>query len=422
VSEEHVPPSGSPPLAGVVIIEMATFVAGPSAGMTCAQLGADVVRIDPIGGAVDRNRWPIDEAGHSLFWSSLNRGKRSVALDLRSDAGRDLVIRMICAPGAQRGIVIDNAVSQDWLSWPNLARVRPDVIHVHIEGHRDGSPAVDYTVNAETGVPMITGSADLTGPVNHSLPAWDLLTGMTATTAVLAALRRRDLTGEGARINLALADVALAGVANLGWLSEARRASVERERQGNNIYGSYGRDFVTADGQRVMVVALTPLQWKALVTVTGTIAIMDALEAQHAVDLTADEAVRYRLREPISAAFARWFADRDLITVADELTNGRVLWAAYRSLRDASQTMGGPLQLIDQPGIGEVVTAESPMRWHGLPAVVEPASMLGADTFAALRDLANVSDSELAELLDAGVVGAEIDRTASDEGRPSWQR
>jgi len=392
------------PLAGVVIIEMATFVAGPSAGMALAQLGADVVRIDPIGGAVDVNRWPVDEQGHSLYWSSLNRGKRSVTLDLRSDAGRKLVVQLIAAPGPSRGIFIDNAVGQDWLSWPALTAARPDVIHLHIEGHRDGRPAVDYTVNAEVGVPMITGPEGHNRPVNHALPAWDLLTGMSATTALLAALRRRDQTGVGARINIALADVALAGVANLGWLSEARRAPEDRERQGNNLYGSYGRDFATADGKHVMVVALTPKQWTSLVSVTGSRAEIDALQLQHGVDFLADEAARYRLRGPVAAAFEQWFAARDLATVADALNSARVLWAPYRTLREAAQEMHGPLRLIDQPGIGEVVSGESPMRWDDQPGTAAPASALGADTMATLVDLAGVNESELAALVEAGVI------------------
>jgi 2-methylfumaryl-CoA isomerase len=72
------------PLAGLTVIEIATFVAGPSAGLTLAQLGARVVRVDPLGGAVDVRRWPVAENGQSLYWSALNRGKQSITIDLRS--------------------------------------------------------------------------------------------------------------------------------------------------------------------------------------------------------------------------------------------------------------------------------------------------------------------------------------------------
>ncbi|WP_410959392.1 CoA transferase, partial [Salmonella sp. SAL4433] len=79
-------------------------------------LGADVVRIDPLGGGSDYRRWPIAAGGESYYWSSLNKGKRSVALDMRSDAGRELVTALITAPGEDRGILIDNVVGRRWMA------------------------------------------------------------------------------------------------------------------------------------------------------------------------------------------------------------------------------------------------------------------------------------------------------------------
>lgn len=400
-------PASDAPLAGLTIIEMATFVAGPSAGLTLAQLGADVVRIDPLGGAVDLTRWPLAANGESLYWTSLNRGKRSVTIDVRSEPGRDLVRRLVTAPGADRGIFIDNAAGQDWLAWSELSHLRSDVIHVHIEGHRDGRPAVDYTVNAEVGVPLITGPSDQTTPVNHVLPAWDLLCGMSAVTAVLAALRRRDRTGQGSRIEIALADIALAGVANLGWLSEAE--ITDRTPQGNNLYGSYGNSFATGDGHHVMVVALTPNQWNSLVTVTGAGEAIEALRIAHDVDFVRDEASRYLLRDEIAAAFAPWFAARDRAAVAAELAAARVLWAPYRTLREAAAAMDGPLEHIEQPGIGTVISAASPLRWNGVDLMNSAAPRLGADTVTTLQNLAGVDDTELAQLLTAGIVAAADD-------------
>ena len=134
------------------------------------------------------------------------------------------------------------------------------------------------------------------------LPAWDLVTGSRpSSTAVLAALHDRGAVPAAARyVELALADVALAWVANMGWLSEAADRGVDRPRHGNHVYGSFGVDFACRCGARVMVVALTEAQWYALRDVTGTGEVFAALETAMGADLTR-ESDRYRLRETIAA-------------------------------------------------------------------------------------------------------------------------
>jgi 2-methylfumaryl-CoA isomerase len=147
-------------LTGLRIIDISTYVAGPSGTMALAQLGADVIRIDPVGGATDVRRLPLHPDGLSLYWASLNREKRSVQVDLRGEEGRDLVRALIAASGPGGGIVVTNAVGQEWLDYDRLVEVRPDLILVQIAGRADGRPAVDYTVNCEVGLPYLTGPAD----------------------------------------------------------------------------------------------------------------------------------------------------------------------------------------------------------------------------------------------------------------------
>ncbi len=145
------------PLNGMQVVECASYVAGPTGGLTLAQLGAEVIRIDPVGGGHDHRRWPLAPNGESYYWSSLNKGKRSVAIDLRSPEGKELVVALITAPGPDRGLLIDNVVGRPWLAHEALQAKRKDLIHLRVQGHPDGSPAVDYTVNAGVGVPQITG-------------------------------------------------------------------------------------------------------------------------------------------------------------------------------------------------------------------------------------------------------------------------
>ena len=135
------------PLAGMRVIEVSSFVAAPLGGMTLAQLGAEVIRVDPAGGGPDIRRWPVTHEQTSLYWAGLNKGKKSVTMDFRSPQARETLRALIC----DAGIVLTNAVGRDWLSYESLAPARPDLIHVQVEGKHDGSPAVDYTVsNAET--------------------------------------------------------------------------------------------------------------------------------------------------------------------------------------------------------------------------------------------------------------------------------
>ena len=138
-------------LSGLSIVEGSAFVAVPLGGMTLAQLGADVIRFDPIGGGLDAGRWPLDAHGESLFWQGLNKGKRSIAVDLKSPEGREIVTALIARPGADAGLFLTNLPDGGWLSHNRLAARRPDLISVTLTGNRDGSSAIDYTVNPATG-------------------------------------------------------------------------------------------------------------------------------------------------------------------------------------------------------------------------------------------------------------------------------
>ena len=120
-------------LDGLRIIEGSAFVAAPLGGMTMAQLGADVIRFDPVGGGLDRRRWPVTADGDSLFWAGLNKGKRSIQVDLASDAGRRAEFsELITAPGPDAGLFLTNFPARGFLDYNQLAARRPDLIMVNI--------------------------------------------------------------------------------------------------------------------------------------------------------------------------------------------------------------------------------------------------------------------------------------------------
>jgi 2-methylfumaryl-CoA isomerase len=290
------------PLAGLRIIEVSSFVAAPLGGMTLAQLGADVIRVDPLGGAADITRWPLSPGGASLYWNGLNKGKRSVTLDFRSPEGHETLRRLVAESGEDGGIVLTNA-SFPWLSHETLSKTRPGLIHLLITGTHDGAPAVDYTVNAAMGFPLATGPEGIDGPVNHVLPAWDVATGLYAATGILAAERHRRRTGRGRAITLSLADVALAVTGHLGFLAEAQLSGTGRPRIGNHLYGGFARDFGTGGGGRVMICVLTARHFRDLGTATGLSATFTELAKALNADFSAD-GDRYEHREVIAALLA----------------------------------------------------------------------------------------------------------------------
>ncbi|MEU5883314.1 CoA transferase [Spirillospora sp. NPDC047279] len=365
-------------LEGLRIVEISSFVAAPLGGMTLAQLGADVIRVDPLGGAADVRRWPLAPSGTSLLWTGMNKGKRSITVDFRSAEGRDVVTRL----ATDAGIVLTNAVGRGWLSYEALAEARPDLVHLQIEGHPGGGPAVDYTVNAEMGFPQVTGPADHAAPVSHVLPAWDVACGLYAAVGLLAAERRRSRTGEGARIRLPLYDVALATAGNLGFLAEAQLGQ-ERPRVGNYLFGGFGRDFAVADG-RVMVVAMTERHFTDLCEVTGVAETVAELARLLGADFAVD-GDRFRHREALAALIAPWFEARTLAEVATALEGTAVLWSPYRRFGEIDLDGSAMLGDIDQPGVGRLRAPASPLDAGERAAV--PAPELGEHTDTILASL-----------------------------------
>ncbi|BBZ27884.1 dehydratase [Mycolicibacterium madagascariense] len=391
------------PLAGVRIVELSSFVAVPLAGMTLAQLGAQVLRVDPVGGAADYHRWPLTADGESIYWAGLNKGKLSAAIDGRSEQGRELITRLI----ADSGVFITNVVGRQWHSHEALAALRPDLIHVEVSGRADGGTGVDYTVNAGVGFPLVTGPSEWAGPVNHVLPAWDVTCGLYVALAVAAAVRHRDATGEGQRLTVPLENVALATAGNLGFLTEVMINGDVRQRIGNSIYGQYGQAFVSADGVAFMVVALTGRHFGDLTDVTGTAKAVAALGQALGADLS-DEGERYRHRDALTGLFTVWFTEHTGEQIAEALSATSLLWERYRTFAETAadpKVTDNPLfSRLAQPRIGDYLAPGLPVAVDGAYRPAVPAPALGDHTDEVLRERLGLTDSQLDGLRAAGTV------------------
>lgn len=401
-------------LSGLRIIEGSAFVAAPLGGMTLAQLGADVIRFDQIGGGLDYKRWPLAADSQSLFWAGLNKGKRSIQLDLASQAGRELATALITAGGENAGLFLTNFPARGWLEYEALAKKRRDLVMVALTGNPDGTSEVDYTVNPATGFPWATGPRNLAEPLNSVLPAWDIALGTLATVGLLAAERHRRLTGQGQLVRLSLSDVAIAMVGNLGRIAEAQLGGRDQQKDGNYLYGAFGHDFETRDGRRVMVVALTARQWNALVEVTGIEKACRDIEHATGHDLST-EGGRFQGRDLIAALLRPWFASRDLATIRSEFAGTSVSWGPYQTFRqlvaeDPRCSTANPIFAeVEHPGVGTYLMPGSPLDFSMVPRVpVRRAPLLGENTDEILAEVLGLGSGEIAKLHDKGVVAGPV--------------
>lgn len=405
-------------LSGMRVVECASFIAAPSSALHLLQLGAEVIRIDPIGGGPDFRRWPVSDAGRSFYWEGLNKGKKSISIDLSRPEGRRLAADIVTAQGPDAGLFITNFPKGGFLSHDALREQRPDLITVRVMGWEDGSQALDYTVNAALGVPYMTGSdANGDAPVNHVLPAWDLLTGSYAAFALLAAERFRRETGQGQEVLVPLSDVALASLGHMGQIAEVL-AGGNRPRQGNDLFGAFGRDFTTAGGQRVMVVAITARQWSGLVNALGLEAEVTEIEASRGVSFAQDEGVRFAHRDALFPLFERAIAACALADLQEAFETNAVCWSQYRTLHAALRenphlsTQRDLFTALDHPS-GHRYPAPGAMASFGGVArqPVERAPRLGEHTDEVLADVLSLSSARVGELHDAGIVAGPEQRT-----------
>ena len=187
------------------VVEAAAFVAAPLGGMTLAQMGADVIRIDTIGGGLDYRRWPVTEDDTSLFWCGLNKCKRSVALDLASPQGRELAMALVCAPGEDAGLFLTNFPPRGWLDHDTAARAprRPDPAHAAwATGMADRRSTTRSMRASACRCSPATGHRRGRSTTCCRRGTWS--PGQMVAVGLLAAERHRRRTGEGQHVKLAL--------------------------------------------------------------------------------------------------------------------------------------------------------------------------------------------------------------------------
>ena len=401
-------------LSGLSIVEASSFVASPTAGLYCAQLGAEVIRVDHKAGGLDYDRYMLTREGRSLSWENLNRAKKSVALDLKSAEGRELLVALAAAAGN----LITNLPERSFLSHEAVAAKRPDLVSVRIMGWHDGRQAMDFTVNAASGYPQMTGPADWgegesgadPPPVNHVLPAWDFITGAYCAFALLAGIRHRDVSGKGSELRVPLGDVAIGTMANSGAMAEMLYRGGDRERLGNAIWGAFGRDFRSRDGKRFMVAALTSKQWRGLVAAFGLEGEIAALEEELGVHFAAGDTPRFAHRERLFALFQQTAEGLAWSELEARLAAQDCTYERYRTTHEAATD---PLLVTGNPLFGPSPANPSGFAYPATRSFANipgqkrsdprPAPFLGEHTEEVLAEKLGLAGAQIAALVDRGI-------------------
>lgn len=348
-------------LAGIKVLELSRVLAGPWCGMTLADLGAEVVKLEPLEGDDTRDYGPPFLDGISAYFASCNRGKRSIAANLRHPDMRPLLEALI----RDSDVLIENfrtgAAESLGLDYAHVHALNPRLIYCAISGYgRSGPgaqrPGYDFVVQAESGLMSITGPAD-GAPSKVGVATVDLATGLNATIAILAALHQRARTGEGQYIELSLFDVQLQGLANIA--SSVLFTDSEARRCGNShpTIVPY-QSFDAADGTFAMACASDGL-WARLCALIDRPQWIDDPRC-------AGNAERVRHRDWLIPELAQCFAGDTVASWLARFEAAGIPAAPVNSVRDAVM---GPLATarglrIDAGGIPMIA---SPLRMSASP-------------------------------------------------------
>ena len=357
------------PLEGIRVLDFTQMMAGPLCAMLLGDLGADVIKIEPPEGDAIRRTGDTFLGGETESFLSFNRNKRSVVIDLKAEAGQEAGRGL--AAGAD--VVLENfrpgSAERLGVGYETLRALNPRLVYCSISGFgREGAdrarPALDPVIQAMSGIMQLTGS-DETGPLRTGFPFSDLVTPLFATIGVLAALRVRERTGRGQRVDLSMLDATIFGMMprEAYFFATGRTPS----RLGNEHYQiAPWNTYETADGRYMIVVAHTEKFWHALLT---------ALDAP---ELGADprflsNADRVRNRTALNARLAAAFRAVSLDEWTPRLTAAGVLFAPVRSLPEVfsdPRVRREMLVELDHPTAGRITVLANPLRFSETPATV----------------------------------------------------
>jgi crotonobetainyl-CoA:carnitine CoA-transferase CaiB-like acyl-CoA transferase len=387
------------PLGDIRVVDLSRVLAGPYCTLMLAQLGADVVKVERPGDGDETRSWgPPYASSEAAYFLSVNGGKRSLAVDLKHQEGRALVLELC----SRADVVVENfragAAERLGLDAATVRDRNPRVVYCSITGFGRREPrdraGYDFVVQAESGLMAVTGEPD-GSPTKVGVALVDVLTGLHAGLAIAAALRRREVTGVGDRIEVSLLDSAFSALVNVA--QNALVTGLEPARHGNSHSSIVPyQPFRAADGWIAVAAANDGLFVRLCATL--------GLEELARDERFATNAARVRNRESLLPALEEAFVTRSADDWVTALDAAGVPAGKIRGVLEALRSVSDSTVIVDHPTAGRLELVAPPFAFGSvLSPSIAPPPLLGQHTREVLREL-GCDDARIAELEDGAVI------------------
>ncbi|GAA3434855.1 CoA transferase [Kutzneria kofuensis] len=387
-------------MTGIRVLELGNYIAAPTAGRLLADFGADVIKVERPTGGDELRRWRLVEGDTSLLYRTINRGKRSVTLDLRSDAGRKIALEL----AAHCDVVLENfrpGTLERWGLGPDdLRAVKPDIVLVRISAYGQNGPYRDRPgfgaiAEAVGGLRELTGEPDRL-PARTGVSLADSVAGLYAVIGAAMCLLRRERSREGGTVDVALHEAVFSLTESL--LPDFEAHGVRRERLGGRMEGvAPSNAYACADGRTVIIAGNGDSIFRRFMTVIGR------------PDLAADASLatndgRWARRDELDRAIGDWTGRHDIDAVLSALEDAGVpagrIYQASDIASDPQYAERGMVQRFDLPGV------PSPVGFPGVVPRIDDETTevrwlgpdLGAHTREVLGSLLDLTDAQIDDL------------------------
>ncbi len=392
------------PFDELFVLELGQAVAGPYIGTLLADLGAEVIHIErPKVGDLARHWIPI-RGDLSFYFGVVNRNKKSITLDLKHEKGKEIFFKL----AEKADIIIENfvpgVVKKLGVDYEAIKKVKPDIIYCHVSGFgQDGPyrdrPAFDQLIQGEAGIISYTGTRET--PCKINVPITDLLASMYGIYGILAALLRRERTGEGMEIDISLFDCAVTMMLNLMNMAIVEGMGDEELRMGTKYFlATPYEPYPAGDGKLVNIVVATEWHWKEFCKAVGLENLVD--DPRFATNQE-----RLRHREELEKIIIEKLKEKPRDEWIEILLKAGVPCGAVNTIKEVIEhpqtNYRKTVVDVEYPGLGKIKLFNNPVKFSEFEVEVRRPPKLGEHTEEVLKSI-GLSESEIEKLREEGVV------------------